>query len=93
MEPMPTPTEQNSDSGQGDGRLTQPVRLLRIEQPYEIKGNSWFFQTIITGGGAIGGQHIPLEEVCRRLEAKAGSGELVRIEGEWFWQPNDKIQP
>lgn len=27
MKPMPTPTESNPDTRQGDGRLSQPVRL------------------------------------------------------------------
>ena len=31
MKSMPTPTEQNSHTGQGAGRLTQPVRLAVID--------------------------------------------------------------
>lgn len=60
----------------------------RIEQPYKIQANDiWFFQTITTGW-AIGGVHIPRDEVMRRLEAKVGAGKLVKIDNEWFWQLN-----
>ncbi len=67
---------------------------LRIEQPYEIQANGiWYFQTFISHSGAVGGQHIPKAEVERRLEAQAGPGQLVQIEGVWHWKPNDKTVP
>lgn len=60
---------------------------LLIEQPYQLQENDiWFFQTIITSGGAVGGQHIHKEEVCNRLSAKAGPGELIHHEGIWYWK-------
>ncbi len=58
-----------------------------IEQPYEIQPNDiWFFQTCITHSGAVGGEHIPKAEVERRLEAQTGPGELVLIDGIWYWK-------
>lgn len=66
---------------------------LRIEQPYQIQANDiWYFQTFISHSGAVGGQHIPKAEVERKLEAQAGPGELVNIEGVWHWKPNTGVR-
>lgn len=76
-----------TETGTSVGVVQPPFSVLRIEQPYEIQaGDIWYFQTFVSHSGAIGGQHIPKAEVERRLEAQAGPGQLIQIEGAWHWQ-------
>jgi hypothetical protein len=63
------------------------MKAKQIEQPYEIQaGDIWYFQTFLSHSGAVGGQHIHKDEVCRRLEEQAGPGELIQINDLWHWK-------
>ena len=71
----------------GDVGVSKLAGYLRIEQPYEIQENGvWFFQTGISGGGAVYGEHIHREKVERILLDKAGPGTLVVVDGVWYWK-------
>lgn len=67
-----------------EARITD--RRLKLEQPYQIKGDWWFFQTLITGGGAVGGRHFSRAEVEAKCEKMAGAGALVEVDGIWYWE-------
>lgn len=70
----------------------QGSALLPIEQPEQITGKVWFFCRGISHSGEKYGASLHVEEVKNRLTAKAGLGQLIEIDGTWFWMPNAPAQ-
>lgn len=74
------------------GRAKCKMRYLPIEQPHSIKEGVWFFQKFLSHSGAIAGHLVQRSEVERQLTAKAGPGELVLLDGVWYWKISSERQ-
>lgn len=59
---------------------------LPVEKPYQQnEDGSFYFQTWITGGGAIGGCHLTVEEISERLLKASGKPGKLEYDGENLW--------
>lgn len=64
------------------------MKRMKVERPYQQnEDGSFFFQTMITPGGQVGGQHYTREEIAAKLEEQTGqSGELEYDgNGDLWW--------
>lgn len=59
---------------------------LPVEKPYQQnEDGSFYFQTCITPGGAVGGVHLTVEEISERLLKSTGRPGKLEYDGERLW--------